>query len=100
MIAQTKPVTVFEDRLGYVAKPSTDGSKLIVEKNGRAIAFLRPDATRWDFDEIIRANREGYYDGRNETCDSIGGAFRTFLLTIGIDHEDTDNRLERLESGR
>jgi len=100
MIAQTKPEPVFVDHLGYVATPSKDGKFLFVTIQGRTIAFLRADATKADFNEIIRAHREGYYYGRNETRDSIGGAFRTFMQLIGIDPEDTDTRIERLEQGR
>lgn len=100
MIAQAKPEPVFTDRLGYEATLSKDGKSMTVTIRGRAIAFLRAEATKSEFHEIIRAHREGYYDGRNETRDSIGGAFRTFLLTIGIDHENIDDRIETLERGR
>lgn len=96
MIAQAKQI-VYSDPKGYEAVPSTDGSKLIVSKNGRAIAFLRGDATKADFWEIVRAHSIGYHDGRQEAKDEIGGTFRNFLLLIGIDPEDMDSRVEKLE---
>lgn len=100
MIAHAKPEAAYEDRAGYVATPSTNGDKLIVTKNGRAIAFLRPDATRSDFHEIIRAHTEGYRDGQRDSRDNIGGAYRTFLLTLGIDLEDMESKIDRLEERR
>ena len=86
----------FGGRGVYTAVPSESGT-LTLYHNG-SFAFALGDGADEDlFRMAAQIHARGYTAGFRDAKDGIGGAFRTFLLTVGIDPEDTDSRVERLE---
>jgi hypothetical protein len=105
-IAKPEPVYVLQGchiggRGEYTAVPK-DGS-LLVYHGLRCITSLFDGASETQFRAVARAHSEGYKAGEREARENIGGAYRMFLLTLGIDLEEIETKvekLERLESGR
>lgn len=108
MIAITKPEPVYVLQgchiggRGEYTAISKDGA-LVIFHGLRCITSLSDGATETQFRAVARAHAEGYKAGEREARDNIGGAYRMFQLTMGIDLEDMETkveRLERLEAGR
>lgn len=105
MNAQVKPEPVFTvagfkvSGCGVYAAEIRDGS-LYLTHDGRYFGSLPLDSTEVKFLSTCRVHASGYKAGSRDAKNGIAGFFHNFLMSVNIDMDEVDSRLDRLEEGR